>query len=238
MNNTNDFRLNFDWQDPGGAKGNELRATWASLSIVIDDKPVTQILDGKTKTVRNSVFLPLFPLAEWIADNWWFLQVESEGPSQSTGNAFDRRHNFRWAREGYILPSLRFVTLGQNIAAHWQPQENFDSEIQFLRSGSAVIPAGLFSERLRDFVNAVVARLDQMDVTETTLHEQWAAVENADEDERKFCCAAARMGEDPYAIDEQLQAKILIADRMIRPDLLDDFLSLTNTDRFDIEAAA
>jgi len=238
VNNTNDFRLNFDWQDPGGAKGKELRATWASLSIVIDDQPATEILDRKTKTVRDSVFLPLFPLAEWIANNWWFLQVEADGPNQSTGNSFDRRHNLRWAREGFVLPSLRFITLGQHITAQWQPLEIFDAGIRFLAGGSALIPAGLFNERLREFVNSVIARLDQMNVTETTLHEQWAAVENADVDERKFCCAAARMGEDPYAIGEELQAKILNAGRMIRNDLLDDFLSLANIDRFDIEASA
>lgn len=41
MNDMNSLRIEFEWQDPGGARGEELRATWASLSIFIDNHPVT-----------------------------------------------------------------------------------------------------------------------------------------------------------------------------------------------------
>ena len=72
----NNLQLDFEWQDPAGAKGDELCATWASLSILIDGNPVTELQDKQTKAVRTWVFLPLFPLAEWLADNWWFLRSE------------------------------------------------------------------------------------------------------------------------------------------------------------------
>lgn len=65
--------IEFDWQDPLSAKGRELRATWADLRITIDGKTVTSVLDTKSKTVRSSIYLPLYPLAEWIAGHWWSL---------------------------------------------------------------------------------------------------------------------------------------------------------------------
>lgn len=234
----NDLQIEFDWQDPGGAKGEELRATWASLSILVDGNPVTELLDRKTKSVRTSIFLPLFPLAEWVADNWWFLQSEAERPDDSKGVEFDRRHNFRWAREGFVLPSLRFVTLGENVAAQWQPLDIPDASVRFLSGGNALLPARVFVEALRDFVNAVTARLDESRVTGTTLHQQWTAIENAEVEEREFCRAAARLGADPYAIDDQLEMMILDVAETVRSELLDDFLSLANVDNLDDQASA
>lgn len=100
MNRRNGLRLEFDWQDPGGARGEELRATWASLAIYIDCQPVTEVLDERTRSVRNRIYLPLFPLAEWIADNWWFLQAETEIAGSVFDFGFERRHSFQWARDG------------------------------------------------------------------------------------------------------------------------------------------
>ncbi len=202
--------------------------TWASLSISIDEKPVTEVLDSRTKSVRSRVFLPLFPLAEWIADNWWFLQTETEGRDSPRSIDFDRRHNLRWAREGFALPSVRFVTLGDNVAVQWAPLDIPDAAIRFLSSGSEVLPTRTFIAELHEFVDAVITRLDESGVTGTTLHEQWTAIEIADAAERKFCRAAARLGADPYAIDDQLQQAILDVAASIRHDLLDDFLSLAN----------
>ena len=228
MNDMNSLRIEFEWQDPGGARGEELRATWASLSVFIENHPVTELLDTKTKSVRSSIFLPLFPLAEWIADNWWFLQAEAERPDNTKDIEFDRRHSFRWAREGFVLPSLRFVALGKSVAAQWQPLEIPDAGIRFLSSGNAVLDARVFTERLREFVNAVIARIEESGVTGTTLQEQWLAIENTDTQEREFCHASARLGVDPYAVQDQLEAKILDVAGTIRAELLDDFLSLAN----------
>ncbi len=238
MDYMNRLQIEFDWQDPGGAKCEELRATWASLSILIDGTPVTELLDTKTKSVRNSIFLPLFPLAEWIAENWWFLQSEAEGPHNSRNVEFDRRHNFRWAREGFVLPSLRFVTLGENVVAQWQPLDIPDAAIRFLSRGSTELPASILIEKLGEFVSAVIARLEDSAVTNTTLHEQWMAIANAAPEEQEFCRAAARLGADPYAIEGQLESRILRVAETVRAELLDDLLSLANVDNLDVRAAA
>lgn len=225
------LRLDFDWQDPASARGEELRATWGSLSILIDDDPVTELLDRQTKSVRTRVFLPLFPLAEWLADNWWFLKSEVERPVAGKDRLFERRHNLRWAREGFVLPSLRLVTLGENVEAQWKPLDIPAAGIRFSTSGQALLSARALEATLGDFVNAVVTRLDDMGLPRTTLHDQWAAIQQADDDERAYCQAAARLGRNPYEDDDSLEAEILDASRRIRPELLDDFLSLATPDR-------
>ena len=208
------------------------------MSILIDDKPVTELQDRQTKSVRTSVFLPLFPLAEWIASNWWFLQSEVERPGAAESRAFDQRHNLRWAREGFVLPSLRFVTLGENVEAQWKPLDIPDAGIRFLGSGHAVLSGTACREILGDLVNAVVSRLDDSGILATTLHDEWAAIQNADVDEQDFCNAAARLGVDPYAIDDELEAEILRVAGRIRPELLRDFLSLATVDELASQATA
>lgn len=226
-----DLRFDFEWQDPGGARGEELRATWASLLIWIGKDQVTELQDRQTTGVRTRIFLPLYPLAEWLADNWWFLKSEVARPVTSESCDFDRRHNLRWAREGYVLPSLRFVTLGEDFEAEWQSREIADAGIRFLSSGRAVLSGSVLDATLSNFVNAVVMRLDDKGLPRTTLHDQWLAIQNADADEQEFCLAAARLGIDPYAIDDQLEAKILDASSSIPPEILNDFLSLASVDR-------
>jgi hypothetical protein len=232
------LRFDFEWQDPAGAKGDELRATWASLSILIDGDPVTKLQDRQTKSVRTGVFLPLFPLAQWLADNWWFLRSEAELPDAPRNRGFDRRHDLRWAREGFALPSLRFAPLGKDVDARWRPLDIPEARIEFLASGRAVVPGDAFRQTLHDFVSAVVARLDDAGLRDTTLHEQWRAIERADDDERQFCDAAARLGTDPYAVDSALESAIVNVARTLRPEILDDFLSLATIDRLDAQATA
>ena len=160
---------------------------------------------------ESHIYLPLYPLAEWLADNWWFLQSETERPDTVTSRDFDCRHNLRWAREGFVLPSLHFVTLGDDVDVHWEPLDIPGTGIKFLAGGHAVLPNSVFAQTLRDFVSAVVGRLDDMGIPGTTLHEQWLAIQqtNADSQEQEFCDAAARLGVDPYAIDSGLGAVIV-----------------------------
>lgn len=233
------FRFDFEWQNPAGAGGEELRATWASLSIRIDDAPVTEMQDRQTKSVRTSVFLPLFPLAEWITDNWWFLQSEVERSGTDEGSRdFDRRHNLRWAREGFVLPSLRFVPVGENVEAKWQSLDIPGAGVRFLSSGHAWLPRTAVFDALCAFVSAVIARLDESGVSGTTLHEQWECIQNADADEKEFCRAAARLGIDPYTVDEQLEAAILNVASRIRGELVPDFLSLATVAELAAQASA
>ena len=75
-------RLSFevDWVDAEGVNGPELSATWASLRILAGESVVTRVLDARAQTVRELVYVPLYPLAEWLVTNWWFLTRELGSP--------------------------------------------------------------------------------------------------------------------------------------------------------------
>src|SRR5688572_11940536 len=114
---TQSITLNFEWQDPGGARGDAHRATWARLEIVVNGTSVTQVDDEVSMAVRHAVYLPLYPLAEWLATHWWFLFYEPWSPSRAEN--YGRRHNLRWASEGFALPSFEVRPQGKTVQLIW-----------------------------------------------------------------------------------------------------------------------
>ena len=112
--------IQLEWEDPAAARGEELRATWCRLGIWIGDSCVTRVADERAQTIRAMPFIvPPTPLAEWLAFNWWPLLNEIERP---INHGFSERHNLRFAREGFALPDLEFVSEGVVcIRAVWKP---------------------------------------------------------------------------------------------------------------------
>jgi hypothetical protein len=96
----NDLRISFEWIDPADAQGPELRATWARLQFLVNGESITRPLDNISKTVRDSIFLPLYPLAEWLATHWWFLLNEIETPGRPAEDNYASRHDLQYASEG------------------------------------------------------------------------------------------------------------------------------------------
>src|SRR5438128_9433679 len=82
----------FEWIDPAEAKGAELRATWAQLRVLVDGRLVTRVIDSTSRSVRTNIFLPLYPMAEWLATNWWSLLHEVEGPRTTNTAPYSRCH--------------------------------------------------------------------------------------------------------------------------------------------------
>jgi hypothetical protein len=133
------LKLQYEWIDPAGAKGRELRATWARLEIEIDGHVVTRAIDDVSRSVRDSVYLPLYPLAEWLVTNWWFLLYEVEPRRFGAGDGYYGRHSLRSAGEGFALPALLFSPTGSTIQALWRPADLDHHRLEFTERGHATI---------------------------------------------------------------------------------------------------
>ena len=202
-------RFEIDWLAPDGIEGPELSATWASLRIEAGGSIVTRVLDERSRTVRDVVYVPLYPLAEWLAANWWFLAHEFENPLKKDDPAFRRRHALGTGREGYAFPDLEIVSSGARVRLAWTPGRSRWAGVEFLTRGQAWIDGRAFRESCADLIESVVRRLDALDVHDTHLREEWAAIRAADRDEAEFCGTAAGLGWDPYALDDEDRARVL-----------------------------
>jgi len=220
--------LDFEWIDPAEARGAELRATWARLEILADETAITRLIDFESRGIRNSVFLPLYPIAEWLATHWWFLFHEVETLGRSTSDQYDRRHNLRYGAEGFALPSLTIQPLGKEIRLEWRRARLDAQNLEFTESGSAHVSAGDLRQTFLDFISAVLKRLQEVGVEGTFLEEEWKSIRAADPEEREFCSAVASLGLDPYTLDEGEQQKIIEISELLPASLLGDFFAVAD----------
>lgn len=220
--------LDFEWIDPAGARGAELRATWASLQFSVDGSPITRLIDEVSRSVRSRLFLPLYPVAEWLATHWWFLFHEVETPGRSTSHQYEKRHNLRHGAEGFALPSLTIQPLGDQVRLIWKPVRLEAQNLEFTASGADQVSTEELRQTLGSFIGAVLRRLQEQGVQDTLLEKEWSSIQEADEEEREFCSAAAALGIDPYTVNEQKQQEIIEISESLPPSIWRDFFAVAD----------
>ena len=209
------LKFTTDWQDGEGLRGAELAATFASLRIDVQGQTLTQVLDHRARTVRDHIFVPLYPIAEWLASNWWFLVHEHENRVKREGSAFRHRHSLSTSTDGYALPNLTIVASGGRTSLTWGDQEPGSAAVRFLDRGSATVERDQFMQGCAEFIDRVIRRLISHDISSTFLQDEWDAIQNADEDERAFCEMSAGLGWDPYDLDDSTRRQVVeLADRL------------------------
>ena len=211
-----------DWVDAEGVNGPELSATWASLRIHADDSVITRVLDTRAKTVRDFVYVPLFPLAEWLASNWWFLAHEFENPVKEADPAFRRRHSLGANREGYAFPDLEVVSSGARTRLVWKRNLSPWTRIEFLAHGQIWMDRSEFQESCAGLVDQVIRRLASVGVEGTFLEEEWAAIQAADKEESEFCETTAGLGWDPYSLDDKGRELVLQLTEVLNGAVLEE----------------
>ena len=123
------------WVDADGVRGPELSATWASLQVTAGDSVVTRVLDTRARTVRDFVYVPIYPFAEWLATHWWFLTHEFGSPTKEGCRDFHRRHSLVANREGYAFPNLEVISSGSWTHLAWKRDRRSLDQGGVLRTG-------------------------------------------------------------------------------------------------------
>src|SRR5262249_37923755 len=153
-------------------------------------------------------YLPLYPVAEWLVTNWWFLLYEVE-PRPRERDHYRTRHSLRFAGEGFALPPVLFVPIGPSIEVHWWPAEFEHQRIEFTEFGRASVDAREFQDAIIRFARSVVARLHEFEIHNTVLESELASIEATTAEEAQFCAAAAALGIDPYSIEEAATNEVI-----------------------------
>jgi hypothetical protein len=236
------FDLRFEWEAAPTVRAAELQATWARLELWVGDECVTRVEDIESASARRSLYVSLYPLAEWLAYSWWFLKADHRPSSLPTRLwSFQRarsqswldQHNVRAAGDGYSWPDLTIVPEGNRTRLAWYRENSPSSNrlIRFLSQGEALVNAEALERRLADFVGTVLTRLIEQGVHNTRLAEEWTAIQGMDDEEAEFCLAAARLGVDPYVDDERLEQAILESAEELDGPVLADFLDAVDPAR-------
>lgn len=227
-----ELRIEHGWENPAGAEGDELRATWGRLIVRVGGWPVSKLYDYDVKTVSDQIYLPLYPVAEWIVENWWALLYEVENPTNRKDPNYAVRHDLNRASGGFALPRLRFSALGERMQLHWDRANMPSKRVEFMNYGTRLVDRAQVENELTRFVSVVIERLRSEGVLETPLQKDWDAINKLDADERAFCKAAAMAGLDPFDLSEGDDEALISASERVPKSLLDDLLSIINGKAF------
>jgi len=236
--------LNFRWEwEPGdGVRAAEHQVTWARLEIWVGSDCLTLVEDRETQSSRRSIYCSMYPLAEWIAYNWWFLRADARpipeftrprtnlsivGP-QSNERGRLNRHGLQSAGDGFAWPYLLIMPQGKSTRLLWRRDQAVSPgrPVRFLSQGEAVLDNQEVEQTLAALVEAVLTRLREQGVTDTFLEKEWSEVLRIekDEEEKEFCLAAARLGLDPFSEASEVESEILRAAEELSGDVFGDFL--------------
>lgn len=220
------FRVEFDWVEALPSTDRVAEATMAALTITVNGRCVTSVLDRRSRSCRDHVVTPLAYVAEWIVSNWWrlFHEVEDETPRQD----FAEAHDLSLVGDGFLLPRLTIVPTQQTMRLRWIPYRPSHSDIEFMGQGEARVDRPDLEEALSRIVEAAQDRLDCNGLALDLLQQDWAAIQTMDDDEREFCRAAALLGEDPFAVAQPLADRIIDFWRCSEPAIREDALATAN----------
>ena len=107
--------FDFDPIDQPAATDPAERQTWCSLGIRIGSRHVSRIWDKSLQSERTRLYVPAFPIAEWLVHNWWAILNELPRLEKVPQYAVDvrqmewlSRHCLRSADSALLLPALSF----------------------------------------------------------------------------------------------------------------------------------
>ena len=227
-----------EWVAAEEVRGPELASTWASLLVRVDDSVITRVVDRRAQTVRDHVYVPLYPLAELLVTNWWFLLHEVGNPAKSDDAEFVRRHALMSARDGYAYPNLQVASTGDRTLLAWKSESLSWAGLDYQGGGPTWVDTNDFRESCADLVDRVVRRLVSCGVEGTLLQEEWAAIQTADQDESLFCKTAAGLGWDPYALTDTQRRAVLRLEDVLDEAVFDEAVAVLDVARLEESVAA
>ena len=166
----NDLAIETDWESSAAGSPEEA-ATFAALGIRFGNLWLTEAEDSFVNRIREKVYLSAYPLAQWLAWNWWRLRWEP------------RRHTHDWAMAhrmpnigaGYVWPDITIFSDGERIVLDCAPTRRRASEpLRYICQSAAIVRAAVFEDVIDAFVRSVLDQLDAKQVVDSNLAQIWS----------------------------------------------------------------
>ncbi|WP_237481873.1 hypothetical protein [Lichenibacterium dinghuense] len=192
------------WTDSDVGDADE-RATFTRLRIMAGNAIVTRAFSKRGGGETEALNVPLFPLADFIAKQWWPLLYE---PVRSQPQeAFAARHRLDLPMHGYAFPALGLCSAGDDaLVVDWAVIDSEYSPLKFLTNPfrePLQISRDDVEPELMDLIESALTRLQAGTRAHAALADNWKRVRETLEspDQINYCMAAGRLGIDPYDPD-------------------------------------
>ena len=241
---TEPLECRIEWIDAPGIRDAGLARTFARFELWAGGQCVTRALDKRGSAVVNGTNISLLPLAAWIVDSWWTACFEApfaaRVPSARDARSprerrWHERHGWLSSREGFAVPEV-VLYRGEAgaVRVDWlQDPGSFEAmPLQFLSSGSALVPRDVVERELGHIVEGSLTRCEGLaSPVVDALRGRWGLILSATADEQRACERAARLGLDAYDVDDvddALAALLARTDIAVGERVLDDLLDVAD----------
>ena len=182
--------------------------TAAELKIVVDDNTLTSVCDKRSQTIRDKIRVPLYPLAEWFAFNWWRIHKETYPDSGPLSQELLLAHSMASVGGGFVWPALEFYSDDQFMTVRFRKTgaEMWESVKYETESLNRRVKVKEFDKAVAGLIDLTVQRLHDLDIRDAPLTAVWSDVlaEMLDPDVRTWRETEARLGYDPDEAPENL----------------------------------
>ncbi len=183
-------------------------ASYARWSLIIGDSDVSfnrYRKDGRWH-FREKIEGTLYNFAVWVAENWWNILYEF--PNNSAG--YRLRHYLLTGRSGTALPDLRVSRMADYLLIELNEHKG-DAiyPLEFIDRTRTAVSIADAERDLLAFLDTVHDRLvDQAAVTEE-FEAAYQFIKSGDEEEQRFCKAAALAGLQPYDVEDSVAEELI-----------------------------
>ena len=210
-----DLQLSISNWEAAGQGTAELLASTGRLHLQVGDINLTEHEDTFSRTIRQEVLVSAYPLAFWLAANWWRLLHEPRPPERLRPSTDWRlAHEWPAANAGTIWPAVGLASEGCTI--QFQASIAAGSRQQSIRYLNTLpVPVSIPREQVESvldaFIASVLSRLEAWDGIHTELLELWQEVqaERSDEDSSFYRRLEACLGFDPDEAPEPLMEQAI-----------------------------
>ena len=186
----------------------EERATFGLLAVTANGRPLAAGEDTERGELRHGPHVAGYPLAEWLAWNWWRLRWECDRPPRDgeAARRWDFSHRMATVGDGYAWPGITILSDGVRVSLASEPSRDAGAVLfRYLgASGHQTVPATEMEDAVDGFVRDVLARLDGRELRGTNLHRlrKDLETERQDREHPRFRRQEARLGCAPDETDE------------------------------------
>ncbi|WPL15287.1 hypothetical protein Thiowin_00174 [Thiorhodovibrio winogradskyi] len=200
----------------------EERACYGQLAIRHGERLLSEGIDGFSHRLQAGPRVSGYPLAEWLAWNWWRLTEESK-PTQITPD-WRFAHQLDSVGAGYIWPNLSIFSDRARTAliakpSHPQGQASYRSTAD----ETLILPTPQVSQAIAHFIEQMRERLRASGIREdTNLDALWQRLQQERQDPRQSLRRRleALLGYDPDDAPEALIAALLNETQRLGEDAL------------------
>ena len=185
----------------------EERATFGLFSVVAKNHLLTEGAEVDKQELRYGPYVSGYPIAEWLAWNWWRLRWEIGRPSDENATCrWNFAHRMSTIGEGYAWPNITIFSDGVHSSLFSEPSRNPETILfrYFGAPGRQTVPVASLETAIGGFVTDILMRLEGADIRETNLHRLWNDLKGEREDCElaRFRRLEAQLGYEPDEADE------------------------------------